>query len=292
MFVGWVNFTTHCIQGHSFPIAVPAVPVVRCGGYFEFDCVLESSFLLLQNLPPEGFLGAAKSPVGLSRSIPADVTNIAEWGLPAKIVAGYRRIGITRMFPWQAECLQRGRVLQGGNLVYSAPTSAGKTLVAEILLLKRVIETKKKALFILPFVALAREKMITLQKMFKGTGIRVDGYIGHLRPAGGFALLDVAVCTIEKANSLINRLVDEKKLHQLGVIVVDELHMVGDFGRGYLIELLLTKVRYLNKIRQEVLSEEERLAEAIQIIGMSATLPNLDAAAKWLDADFFTTGKF
>ena len=47
--------------------------------------------------------------------------------------------------------------------MYSAPTSAGKTMLAELLILKRVLETKKKAIIILPFVSVAREKMYYLQ---------------------------------------------------------------------------------------------------------------------------------
>ena len=54
--------------------------------------------------------------------------------------------------------------------------------------------------------------------MFQDAGIRVAGYMGSHSPSGGFSNTDVAVCTIEKANSLINRLLEENKIDTLGTI--------------------------------------------------------------------------
>uniref|UniRef100_A0A8D3CC38 DNA polymerase theta n=1 Tax=Scophthalmus maximus TaxID=52904 RepID=A0A8D3CC38_SCOMX len=210
---------------------------------------------------------------------------LSSWGLPKPVLDRYQKHGVTRMFEWQAQCLSVGHVLQGRNLVYSAPTSAGKTLVSELLMLKRVLETKRKALFILPFVSVAKEKMHYLQSVFEEAGVRVEGYMGSTSAAGGFTALDVAVCTIEKANSLINRLIEEDNMSLLGMVVVDELHMVGDSGRGYLLELLLTKIRYIAQKQNTTGS----LSDGVQIIGMSATLPNLTLLASWLGAELYQT---
>lgn len=55
------------------------------------------------------------------------------------------------------------------NLVYTAPTGGGKSLIADILMLKKVIETPgKKALLVLPYVALVQEKMRWLRKVVEG----------------------------------------------------------------------------------------------------------------------------
>lgn len=69
--------------------------------------------------------------------------------------------------------------------------------------------------------------------------------MGGVAPPGGFAAVHIAIATIEKANSLINRLLEEGDLSSLGAVVIDELHLLGDPNRGYLLELLLTKLRYM-----------------------------------------------
>lgn len=207
---------------------------------------------------------------------------LSSWGLPEQVLAQYSRRGITTMFEWQAECLQLPNVLTGGNLVYSAPTSAGKTLVAELLALKCVLETQRKVMIILPFVSIAHEKLSYLRSILEPQGVSVGGFVGNQSPPGGFSAVDIAVCTIEKANSLVNRLVEERVTYDLGAVVVDELHMIGDQHRGYLLELLLTKLLYTGRAGKNV-------SRKIQIIGMSATLPNIDVLARWLDAELYQT---
>ncbi|KAB5548918.1 hypothetical protein PHYPO_G00061210 [Pangasianodon hypophthalmus] len=224
-------------------------------------------------------------------AIPAgqsDKLLLSSWGLPKPVLEKYQSLGVKQMFEWQAECLTLGKVLEGNNLVYSAPTSAGKTLVSELLILKRVLETRRKAIFILPFVSVAREKMFYLQNVFQEAGVRVEGYMGSTSAAGGFSALDVAVCTIEKANGLINRLIEDNRMDLLGIVVVDELHMLGDSGRGYLLELLLTKIQYIAKKTAEKCSDKSS-SDGVQIVGMSATLPNLDLLARWLNAELYHT---
>ncbi|XP_014469442.1 PREDICTED: DNA polymerase theta isoform X2 [Dinoponera quadriceps] len=191
-----------------------------------------------------------------------DRCKLGSWGLPPNILQKYIAHGVENMFTWQMECLSNHKIMQDKqNLVYSAPTSAGKTLIAEILLIKTVLERQKKDLL-------------------SDSGIRVEGFMGGAAPPGGFAATQIAIATIEKANSLVNRLMEENDLSSLGAVVIDELHLLGDTHRGYLLELLLTKLKYMT-IRNDDIN--------IQLIGMSATLPNLSLLAKWLDAELYKT---
>lgn len=209
-----------------------------------------------------------------------DLHSLANWNLPSSIVNEYRKKGIEVMFEWQVECLKNPNVLfKSSNLVYCAPTSAGKTLVSEVLMIKSILERKKKAIFIHPFVSVVREKTYYMQNLLQNSGLRVEGFYGGYNPAGTFDSIDLSICTIEKANSIVNRLMEQNKLEDIGTIVIDEVHLISDASRGYILELLLTKILYMCRVKDM----------KIQIITMSATVPNLSLLKDWLQAEFYLT---
>ena len=69
---------------------------------------------------------------------------------------------------------------------------------------------------------------------------------------------------------------------QIGTIVIDELHFVTEPDRGFLLEVLLTKILLYERLKKRRRGE-------LQIIGLSATLPNLETVARWLGARLFTS---
>ncbi|KAK6065809.1 DEAD/DEAH box helicase [Seiridium cupressi] len=167
-------------------------------------------------------------------------------------------------------------------------------------MLKRVLEDKDtKALLVLPYVALVQEKVRWLRRVVQGLSrkspqadrmdteqslwrrradedtIRIVGFFGGGKVRATWADFDIAVCTFEKANTLINTAIDDCSISKLRAVILDELHMVDDDHRGYLLELMATKL----------LSLEHN----VQIVGMSATLPNVEILAEWLGAHRYQT---
>lgn len=164
----------------------------------------------------------------------------------------------------------------------------------------------------------------------------------------------MALCTIEKSNQLINALLSNGLLYKVvGIIVIDEIHLVRDGQKGSLLNTMLSKIVFQNYYHsqlhqqnrssvqqvqpiQSTVPSQSRITTStrsslllnglldktstsdgndlnvndvdidfdvdmncmspvkeqppfIQIIAMSATLPNLSSIARWLDAAEYET---
>uniref|UniRef100_A0A3Q1B7A7 Helicase C-terminal domain-containing protein n=1 Tax=Amphiprion ocellaris TaxID=80972 RepID=A0A3Q1B7A7_AMPOC len=96
------------------------------------------------------------------------------YGLPTRVKDLMMDLrGISSLYDWQQTCLNLDCVQQRKNLIYSLPTSGGKTLVAEILILRELLCRKKDCLFILPYISLVQEKLHMLGDGSRGAVIEM-----------------------------------------------------------------------------------------------------------------------
>lgn len=180
------------------------------------------------------------------------------------------------LWPSQLEGAKRA-INQADNLVVSLPTSAGKTRIGELCIL-RCLAAGKRVLFVTPLRALSAQTEVGLRKTFTPLGKSVSTLYGSIGTSDfeqdAIRTKDIVVGTPEKLDFALRN--DPSLIDDVGLIVLDEGHMIGLNER---------EIRYEVQI-QRLLKRPD--ADSRRIVCLSAVLTEgdqLEDFVKWLRQD-------
>lgn len=141
------------------------------------------------------------------------------------------------------------------SVIVSAPTGAGKTVIAEYVIYD-CLKKNKKAIYTAPIKALSNQKFRDFQDTFKEK-------IGIL--TGDVSINPHAPILIMTTEIFRNKLLEGKSnLEDYSWIIFDEIHYLDDYERGSVWEESLIF-----------------LPDHMKVLALSATIPNIDELADW-----------
>ena len=195
---------------------------------------------------------------------------IEKLDLPESAIEFLKSEGFEKLYPPQADSVKSG-LLDGTSILVSAPTASGKTLIAMLAILSYLFKNNGKIIYLSPLRALAAEKFTEFKKLEKitlGKKIKVGISTGDFENIEkNLEKSNILILTNEKMDSIIRHGVEW--VEEIGLVISDEVHLIGDETRGPTLEMILTQLKQLDT--------------KPQIVGLSATITNSDEIANWLD---------
>src|SRR3972149_77023 len=155
--------------------------------------------------------------------------------------------------PFQEEAVRH--ILDGDPVIVSAPTGAGKPLIAEFAIYKALAEGKRLA-YTTPLKALSNQKFADFCKQY-GTE--------HVGILTGDVKVNPAAPLVVMTTEILRKKLYTRSLEAIAYVVLDECHYMGDEGRGTVWEEII-----INCPRE------------IQLIAPSATVGNIEEIAEWI----------
>lgn len=193
---------------------------------------------------------------------------ISDLKLEREMDAIFGNSTIKELYPPQEEAIKAGLLDTNKNFVIATPTASGKTLLAELAMLQSILTASGKCLYVVPLNALAYEKY----QNFKGkygsvanVGISTGDYESSSRYLERY---DIVILTLEKLDSLTR--LKPAWLRTISVVVVDEVHVLGEEKRGPRLEGAMARFMSFNP--------------SARFIALSATIANVEEFGKWLHA--------
>ncbi len=156
--------------------------------------------------------------------------------------------------PFQVDAIQA--INDDRSVLVSAPTGTGKTIIADYIV-EKALKEGKEVIYTAPIKALSNQKYRDYTRLY---GTEAVGLI-----TGDLVINRDAPLRIMTTEILRNMLLQGEELPHLAYVIVDEIHFLDDPERG--------------TVWEEVLIY---LPERVKILGLSATLANIQEFADWL----------
>jgi len=201
---------------------------------------------------------------------------VSELNLESSAIDFLKSEGLTELYPPQADCVRDGLFDDKKNFLVSIPTASGKTLIAILAILSHISKHKTKVVYLSPLRALASEKFEEFKKLEAldlGRKIKVAISTGDSNSSDN-KLDDADVIILTNETMDANMAFERDWIYEIGLVISDEIHLIGDSTRGPTLEMILTRLRtgFLGKTPPK-------------IIGLSATISNSNELAEWLKCE-------
>jgi ATP-dependent RNA helicase HelY len=147
------------------------------------------------------------------------------------------------------------QILRGESVIVSAPTGAGKTLVAEFAIY-RALAAQRRVIYTTPLKALSNQKFADFTRQYGSELVGILTGDVKVNPRA-----PVLVMTTE----ILRNLLFTDKPEDVASAVLDECHYLGDEGRGTVWEEIVINC-----------------PATIQLVALSATVSNIHEIAAWI----------
>src|SRR4030081_1005314 len=178
------------------------------------------------------------------------------------VETGTRLEAFRRTLPFELDPFQVEAIVKLGThngVLVSAPTSSGKTVVADYAIYE-AMEDGVKAIYTTPLKALSNQKFRDLKKRYG------DAYVGLV--TGEHTINEQAPVVVMTTEILRNLIYDDpQRLKDVRYVILDEVHYIDDYPRG--------------AVWEEVMIQSP---PQIHFVGLSATISNYQQVADWMES--------
>eukprot|EP00056_Hartaetosiga_gracilis_P020901 m.21836 g.21836 ORF g.21836 m.21836 type:complete len:384 (+) comp8763_c0_seq1:81-1232(+) len=167
------------------------------------------------------------------------------------------------------------------NIVISAPTGCGKTVCLELAMLKQLRDNTlsgvvNKMVYVAPIRALCDERYNDWKQKFKNANVMKVTGDSTLEDLKRVNSADIIITTPEKWDSMTRQWKENSKIAKsVSLLLIDEVHLVGDMSRGHVLEVIATRMKTIARDG----------AQRLRIVAVSATIPNAEDVAVWLKGE-------